>query len=111
MIRDFKRKDDKLDKAARKAEIRRLRDMLVSRQHAVRDARLPVIVLLEGWDCAPGRATSSMVLVASDFRRRPGFWDHRRGADPAVWAKGLLGRLGVLDGPGVLAPVPGMGSI
>ena len=52
MIRDFKRKDDKLDKAARKAEIRRLRDMLVSRQQAVRDARLPVIVLLEGWDCA-----------------------------------------------------------
>ena len=52
MIRDFKRKDDKLDKAARKAEIRHLRDRLVIQQQAVRDAKLPVIVLLEGWDCA-----------------------------------------------------------
>ena len=52
MIRDYKRKDDKLSKAERKAEIRRLRDMLVSQQQAVRDAKLPVIVLVEGWDCA-----------------------------------------------------------
>ena len=52
MIRDFKRENDKLDKSARKAEIRRLRDMLVSQQQAVRDAKLPVIVLLEGWACA-----------------------------------------------------------
>ena len=52
MIRDFKRDGDKLDKAARKAEIRRLRDMLVSQQQAIRDAKLPVIVLVEGWDCA-----------------------------------------------------------
>ena len=52
MIRDYKRKPDKLDKDARKAEIRRLRAMLVNQQQAIREAKLPVIVLLEGWDCA-----------------------------------------------------------
>ena len=52
MIRDFKRENDKLDKSARKAEIRRLREMLVNRQQTVREAKLPVIVLLEGWACA-----------------------------------------------------------
>ena len=52
MIRNFKREHDKLDKSARKAEIRRLRDMLVGQQQTARDAKLPVIVLLEGWACA-----------------------------------------------------------
>ena len=52
MIRDYKRKPDKLDKDARKAEIRRLRAMLVNQQQAIREAKLPVVVLLEGWDCA-----------------------------------------------------------
>ena len=52
MILDHKRKDDGLDKAARKAEIKRLRDMLVGQQQAIREAKLPVVVLLEGWDCA-----------------------------------------------------------
>ncbi len=52
MILDYKRKDDGLDKDARKEEIKRLRAMLVSRQQTVREAKLPVIVMLEGWDCA-----------------------------------------------------------
>ena len=52
MLQDFKRKDDNLDKAGRKAEIVRLRDMLVNSQQKIREAKLPVIVLLEGWDSA-----------------------------------------------------------
>ena len=52
MIRDFKRESDKLDKSARKEEIRRLRTMLVSQQQTVLEAKLPVSVLLEGWACA-----------------------------------------------------------
>ena len=52
MLQDFKRKDDDLDKDERKAEIKRLRETLVARQQTVREAKLPVIVLLEGWDSA-----------------------------------------------------------
>ena len=52
MILDFKRKDDDLDKAARKAETERLRAMLVGQQQTIREAKLPVVVMLEGWDCA-----------------------------------------------------------
>jgi len=52
MLQDFKREDDKLDKASRKAEILRLRDRMVNTQQTVREAKLPVIVLLEGWDSA-----------------------------------------------------------
>ncbi len=52
MIQDFKRKDDKLNKAARKAEIKRLREMLVNQQQTIREPKLPVIVMVEGWDCA-----------------------------------------------------------
>ncbi len=52
MLQEFKRKDDKLDKAGRKAEIIRLRDMMVNSQQTLREANLPVIVLVEGWDSA-----------------------------------------------------------
>ncbi len=52
MILDYKRKADGLDKAARKEESRRLREVLVGQQQAIREAKLPVIVMLEGWDCA-----------------------------------------------------------
>ena len=47
MLQDFKRNDDKLSKEERKAEIKRLRELLVSRQQTIREAKLPVIVLLE----------------------------------------------------------------
>ena len=52
MLQDFQRKDDGLDKKERKAEIKRLRELLVSRQQDIREAKLPVIVLVEGWDSA-----------------------------------------------------------
>lgn len=46
MLGEFKRRDDDLTKEARGAEISRLRTKLVS----AREAKLPVIILLEGWD-------------------------------------------------------------
>jgi len=52
MLQHFKREDDKLDRTARKEEILRLRDKLVNQQQAVLAAKLPVIVLVEGWDSA-----------------------------------------------------------
>ena len=52
MLHDFKPEEDGLDKAQRKAEIRRLRDKLTAQQQSVMAAKLPVIVLVEGWDCA-----------------------------------------------------------
>ena len=52
MIKEYKRKEDKLDKSARKAEIKRLRDLLVNEPQKIQAAKLPVVVLVEGWDCA-----------------------------------------------------------
>ena len=52
MLQDFQRKDDGLDKSGRRAEIKRLRESLVGRQQDVREAKLPVVVLVEGWDSA-----------------------------------------------------------
>ena len=52
MLQDFKRNDDNMNKEERKAEIKRLRESLVARQQDVREAKLPVIVLIEGWDSA-----------------------------------------------------------
>ena len=45
MILDYNRKDDGLDKSARKGEIKRLRETLVGQQQAIREAKLPVVVL------------------------------------------------------------------
>ena len=63
MLQDFKRKDDNLDKKQRKAEIVRLRDMLVNSQQLIREAKFPVIVLLEGWDSA-GKGTLINELIS-----------------------------------------------
>ena len=52
MLHDFKPADDGLDKDQRKAEIRRLRERLAAQQQSVMAAKLPVVVLVEGWDCA-----------------------------------------------------------
>ena len=51
-LKDLKREDDGLDKSARKAEIKRLQDELSAMQMRLRDAKLPVIVLVEGWSGA-----------------------------------------------------------
>ncbi len=52
MIVNLKIKDGEPDKAARKAETQRMRTVLVGQQQAIREAKLPVIVMVEGWDCA-----------------------------------------------------------
>ena len=51
MLRDFKGAKDE-DSAALKAEIKALRERLLAQQQLVRDQKLPVIVLVEGWAAA-----------------------------------------------------------
>ena len=52
MLHDFKPADDGLDKAQRRRGIDRLREKLAAQQQSVMAAKLPVVVLVEGWDCA-----------------------------------------------------------
>ena len=52
MLKDYKRPDEKLGKNDRKEEIERLRSQLVAQQQTVLEAKIPVIVMVEGWDCA-----------------------------------------------------------
>ena len=52
MLKEFVRPDDGLDKAARKRETDRLQEKLTGQQILLKDARLPVIVLVEGWAAA-----------------------------------------------------------
>ena len=52
MLRDFTPSDDGLNKKQRKEEINRLREKLSAQQLSVMAAKLPVVVLVEGWDCA-----------------------------------------------------------
>ena len=52
MLKEYSRPDDGLDKAQRKEETARLQTLLSARQLALKDAQLPVIVLVEGWSAA-----------------------------------------------------------
>ncbi len=52
MLKEFVRPDDGLSKAERKAEAKRLQEKLTALQMALKDAKLPVIVLIEGWAAA-----------------------------------------------------------
>ena len=51
MLKDFKGSKDE-DSSALKAEIKTLRERLLAQQQLVRDQKLPVIVLVEGWAAA-----------------------------------------------------------
>ena len=51
MLKDFKGAKDE-DSSALKAEIKALRERLLAQQQLVRDQKLPVIVLVEGWAAA-----------------------------------------------------------
>ncbi len=51
MLKDFKASRDE-DSSALKAEIKALRERLLAQQQLVRDKKLPVIVLVEGWAAA-----------------------------------------------------------
>lgn len=52
MLKEFKRSNDGLSKEERKAAVKSLRKALAARQSKLRDAKIPVIVLVEGWDSA-----------------------------------------------------------
>ena len=52
MLKEFIRPDDGMKKAERKAEAKRLQDKLTALQISLKDAKLPVIVLSEGWAVA-----------------------------------------------------------
>ncbi|MBQ3276194.1 MAG: phosphate--AMP phosphotransferase [Oscillospiraceae bacterium] len=52
MLKNYKPADDKLNKRERKLRIEELRSRMVSGQQTVREAGIPVIVLVEGWDSA-----------------------------------------------------------
>ena len=51
MLKEFKGSKDE-DSAALKAEIKALRERLLAQQQLVRDQKLPIIVLVEGWAAA-----------------------------------------------------------
>ena len=52
MLKEFVRPDDGLSKAERKAEAKRLQEKLTALQMSLKDAKIPVIVLVEGWAAA-----------------------------------------------------------
>ena len=52
MLKEFKRKNDGLGKEERKARIEEQRAKMVRQQQEMGEAKLPVIVLVEGWDSA-----------------------------------------------------------
>ena len=52
MLKSYKRKDDGLGKTERKQRTNELRAQLVEQQQMVREPKLPVVVLVEGWDSA-----------------------------------------------------------
>lgn len=52
MLKDFIRPDDGLTKEDRKAATAQLQNRLTAQQQLIRNAKLPVIVLIEGWAAA-----------------------------------------------------------
>ena len=52
MLKEYVRPDDGMSKAERKAEAKRLQDKLTAQQMALKEAKIPVIVLVEGWAAA-----------------------------------------------------------
>ena len=52
MLKEYKRPDDGLTKEQRKEAIKGYKSLLAADQAKLRDAKIPVIVLVEGWDSA-----------------------------------------------------------
>jgi len=52
MLKEFVRPEDGFDKESRKAETKRLKKKVTALQPALREAKIPVIVLVEGWAAA-----------------------------------------------------------
>ena len=62
MLKDFERKKPE-DKEALNAEIKEIRETLLGQQQLLRDAKLPVIVLIEGW-AAAGKGSLIKELIS-----------------------------------------------
>ena len=52
MLKEYVRPNDGMDKDTRKAEAGRLQDKLTAQQIKLKEAGIPVIVLIEGWAAA-----------------------------------------------------------
>ncbi len=52
MLKEFIRPDDGMDKESRKAETKRLKKLVTALQPDLREAKIPVVVLVEGWAAA-----------------------------------------------------------
>ena len=52
MLKNHVRPEDGLDKESRKEETNRLQKLLTAQQPALREAKLPVVVMVEGWAAA-----------------------------------------------------------
>ena len=63
MLKAYVRPNDGLEKDARKAEANRLQERLTAQQQEIRNAKLPVIVLVEGWGAA-GKGTLINDLIS-----------------------------------------------
>ena len=58
------KKDKQEEKQTRKAELKALREKLMSQQQQIRDKSLPVIVLVEGWATAgKGNLINQIILL------------------------------------------------
>ena len=62
MLKDFERKKSE-DKDALNAEIKEIREKLLAQQQLIRDNKLPVLVLIEGW-AAAGKGTLIKELIS-----------------------------------------------
>jgi polyphosphate kinase 2 (PPK2 family) len=62
MLKDFERKKAE-DKDALNAEIKEIREKLLAQQQLIRDNKLPVLVLIEGW-AAAGKGTLIKELIS-----------------------------------------------
>ena len=62
MLKDYERKKPE-DKEALNAEIKQIREQLLGQQQMLRDAKLPVIVLIEGW-AAAGKGTLIKEMIS-----------------------------------------------
>ena len=63
MLKEYVRPDDKMDKDTRKEEAKRLQDKLTAQQIKLKEANIPVIVLVEGW-AAAGKGSLIKELIS-----------------------------------------------
>ncbi len=63
VLKEYSRPEDGMDKEQRKAEANRLQEKLTALQMAISEAKLPVIVLIEGW-AAAGKGTLINDLIS-----------------------------------------------